>query len=187
MAIRLMAAKSRPGSGAGRTGLPAASFFKPAAKVKALRLLPEGSVAPDFELPDHTGKKWRLSDFRGKKVVLYFYPKDSTPGCTLEACGFRDYSKEIAKKGAAIVGVSCDSVLSHRQFADRHRLGFPLLSDINRDVVKRFGVWGEKAFLGYKFEGVHRVTYIIDEKGRIARVFSKVNPLGHAKQVLEAL
>jgi peroxiredoxin Q/BCP len=159
----------------------------PVKKTGGLRLLPEGSAAPEFALQDHTGKVWKLSDFRGKKVVLYFYPKDMTPGCTIQACDFRNNYKDIRKKNAIVVGVSVDPPASHRQFSDRHQLNFTLLSDVNKDAVKRYGVWGEKSFLGYRFEGTYRITYIIDENGKIVKVFDRVNPVGHAKQVLESI
>jgi len=162
-------------------------FSKPAVKSKPLSLLREGMAAPDFSLPDASGKAFKLSDFRGKKVVIYFYPKDLTPGCTIEACEFRNSVKDLSKKGAVVLGVSTDSPETHRQFIAKHQLNFPLLSDLKKEVAKQYGVWATKSFLGYSYEGIHRTTYIVDEKGRIAKVFEKVNPLGHAKQVLSSL
>ena len=159
----------------------------PVKKTGGLKLLPEGSAAPEFSLPDATGKVWKLSDFRGKKVVLYFYPKDMTPGCTIQACDFRNNYKDIRKKNAIVIGVSVDPAQSHKQFSDKHQLNFTLLSDVNKDAVKKYGVWGEKSFLGYKYDGTFRITYIIDETGKIAKVFDRVNPVGHAKQILESI
>jgi len=146
-----------------------------------------GDKAPEFVIPDYEGKDVSLSGFRGKKVVLYFYPKDNTPGCTKEACSFRDGYAEIKKRGAVVLGVSIDSVGSHIKFRDKYELNFPLLSDVNKDVVQAYGVWKEKSLYGRKFMGIERTTFIIDEEGRIASIFPKVKVDEHLEEVLKAL
>ena len=143
--------------------------------------------APDFSLPDETGHVWKLKDFRGKKLVLYFYPKDATPGCTVEACDFRDNMNRLLKSGAAVVGVSADSVESHRKFKEKQELNFPLLSDPEKKMLEAYGVWQEKSLYGRKFMGIVRTTLIIDEKGNIVKEFSKVKVAGHVDEVLAAL
>jgi thioredoxin-dependent peroxiredoxin len=147
----------------------------------------EGDKAPDFTLPDAAGNAVALSDFRGRKVVLYFYPKDDTPGCTTEACGFRDANDRIASRNALVVGVSPDPAESHRRFVERLGLPFLLLSDPDHAVAEAYGAWGEKMLRGKATVGILRSTFIIDEQGRIARVFRKVTPDGHAEEVLAAL
>ncbi len=144
-------------------------------------------MAPAFELLDGEGNRVKLSGFRGKAVVLYFYPRDDTPGCTLEACGFRDANADIRKAGAVVLGVSLDGRESHKKFSDKHSLNFPLLVDSDARVSKAYGVYGEKSFLGRKFSGIRRTTFVIDGRGRIARVFEKVRPIGHAGEVLQAV
>jgi thioredoxin-dependent peroxiredoxin len=146
-----------------------------------------GQPAPAFTLPDDSGKVVNLSDFRGKKVVLYFYPKDDTPGCTREACDFRDGIQDIRKKGAVVFGVSADSVSSHRKFSDKFQLNFPLLSDESKAMLQAYGVWKEKSLYGRKFMGIERTTVLIKEDGTIARVFPKVKVDGHFSEVLKAL
>lgn len=146
-----------------------------------------GDKAPDFVLPDYDGRDVTLSSFRGKKVVLYFYPKDNTPGCTKEACLFRDGLEEIKKRGAVVLGVSVDSVGSHIKFRDKYQINFLLLSDVNKEVVQAYGVWKEKSLYGRKFMGIERTTFIIDEEGKIVRIFPKVKIDGHLEEVLEAL
>jgi peroxiredoxin Q/BCP len=147
-----------------------------------------GEPAPDFTLPASTGENVSLSDFRGKQaVVLYFYPKDDTPGCTKEACSFRDLSAEFAAKGAVILGVSPDSVDSHRKFRDKYHLPFTLLADQGAEVATQYGVWKEKSMYGRTFMGVERTTVVIDKDGRIRKVFPKVSVDGHADEVLAAL
>ncbi len=146
-----------------------------------------GDKAPDFVIPDYEGKDVSLSGFRGKKVILYFYPKDNTPGCTKEACSFRDGHAEIKKRGAVVLGVSVDSVSSHIKFRNKYELNFPLLSDVNKDVVQAYGVWKEKSLYGRKFMGIERTTFIIDEEGKIASIFLKVKVDGHLDEVLKAL
>ncbi len=129
----------------------------------------------------------KLSDFKGKKIVLYFYPKDDTPGCTREACSFQEHLGKIKKKGAVVVGVSADSVVSHEKFAGKYNLGFPLLSDETKKVCKAFGVWQEKSLYGRKFMGIVRSTFIIDEQGIVRHVFPKVKVDGHTQEILAVL
>lgn len=143
--------------------------------------------APDFDLPDGDGGRVRLSDLRGKKVVLYFYPKDMTPGCTQEACDFRDRYQQILETGAVLLGVSPDSPKRHKTFAGKYELPFPLLSDEDSAVATAYGVWKEKSLYGRKFMGIERTTFLIDEEGRIAKVWPKVKVAGHGDAVLAAL
>jgi peroxiredoxin Q/BCP len=152
-----------------------------------MNLLEAGAEAPDFSSTDQSGKKVSLKDYRGRKVVLYFYPKDDTPGCTKEACAFRDSYAKFNKLGIEILGVSVDSEKSHKSFADKYHLPFTLLADPDKKIVEAYGVWGEKALYGKKYMGTHRVTYLIDESGRIASVFPKVKPEEHADEILKTL
>ena len=147
----------------------------------------EGAAAPAFSLPADDGSTVQLADLRGKKVVLYFYPKDDTPGCTIEACAFRDAYKEIQKKGAVVFGVSRDTIEKHQKFKAKYKLSFPLLSDPAGDVVSAYGSWGPKQFMGRKFNGILRTTVIIDEQGRIQKLYPKVSPKTHADEILAAL
>ncbi len=144
-----------------------------------------GQAAPAFKLQDDQGNWVSLADFRGEHVVLYFYPKDDTPGCTTEACAFRDESREFKTRGIAIVGVSADSVESHQKFKEKFHLNFPLLSDPDKKVLKAYGVWKEKAMYGKKYMGIERTTIIIDEHGNIEKVFPKVKVATHVKEILE--
>ena len=146
-----------------------------------------GDKAPDFSLPSTDGTEISLKALRGKKVVLYFYPKDDTPGCTKESCSFRDNLTRIKKKGAELFGVSADSVTSHKKFTEKYDLTFPLLSDEDRKVIKAYGVWKEKSFHGKKYMGIVRSTFIIDEQGKIAHIFFNVKVDGHTDEVLEHL
>lgn len=146
-----------------------------------------GSKAPAFKLSDDAGNIVSLSDFKGKKVVLYFYPKDSTPGCTTEACDFRDNLNRLTKSGAVVLGLSADSVESHRKFKEKQGLNFPLLSDPDHKALDAYGVWQEKSLYGRKFMGIVRSTFIIDGDGKIAKVFPKVKVAGHVDEVLAAL
>lgn len=148
--------------------------------------LKEGDVAPTFELKTDRGKRVRLEDLRGKWVVLYWYAKDDTPGCTVEACEIRDNWALIAGE-AELFGISPDSVASHQKFRDKYDLPFPLLADIEHDVSDLYGVWGPKTFMGREYMGVDRSTFIIDPEGRVARVFEKVHPAGHALAIAQAL
>lgn len=143
--------------------------------------------APDFELPDETGTPRRLSDYRGKPVVLYFYPKDDTPGCTKEACSFRDDYSEYEKAGVVILGISPDSPKSHAKFKEKYNLPFTLLADENHQVCELYGAWGRKKFMGREYDGVLRTTYLIGPDGTILKVFPDVKPEGHSQEVLAAL
>ena len=150
-------------------------------------VLKPGSPAPDFSLPTGRGEQISLKSLQGKKVVLYFYPKDSTSGCTKEACSFNDNLARVKKKGAVVIGVSPDGAASHMKFTDKYSLSFPLLSDESKQVLKKYGVWKEKSMYGRKYMGVERTTFIIDEKGLIAHIFPKVKVEGHVDEVLAAL
>lgn len=149
--------------------------------------LPAGIPAPDFELLDDTNVPRKLSDFRGENVVLYFYPEDDTPGCTKEACNFRDDYSAYERAGIQILGVSPDTVKSHVKFKQKFQLPFPLLADEGHKVCDLYGVWGPKKFIGREYEGVLRTTFLIDEKGKIIHVFEKVRPAEHSTEVLSAL
>jgi peroxiredoxin Q/BCP len=150
-------------------------------------MLKEGVKAPAFTLESDDGGRVSLGDLKGRKVVLYFYPRDNTPGCTLEAQGFRDAAAKLKKKGAVVLGVSRDSIASHCRFRDQHGLNFRLLSDPEARAIKAYGAWGEKNMYGKKTEGILRTTVIIDEEGRVAKVFPKVKVAGHVEDVLAAL
>ena len=150
-------------------------------------MVKEGEKAPDFALKDVVGKLHKLSDYKGKKIVLYFYPKDDTPGCTKEACSFRDDYSKIKKKGAVILGVSADDEKSHKKFIEKYSLHFTLLSDPGHDALEKYSVWQKKSFMGRVFMGIERTTIIIDEKGNIKKVFPKVSVEGHSEEVLAAL
>jgi len=149
--------------------------------------LKEGDKAPGFTTLKQEGRKVSLSDFRGKNVVLYFYPRDDTPGCTKEACAFRDEFADFKKKGAVVLGVSTDSEKSHAKFVTKFRLPFTLLVDEDKAIVQAYGVWGPKQFMGMKFTGTHRVTFLIGPDGRIKKIWPKVKPAEHALEVLAAL
>ena len=146
-----------------------------------------GDPAPDFSLLADDGRTVSLKDFRGKRIVLYFYPKDDTPGCTTEACDFRDLHARVTAKGAVVLGVSRDDNKSHRKFRDKYDLNFPLLSDDSGKVTEAYGVWKEKNRYGRTFWGIERTTFLIDGKGRIERVWPKVKAEGHADEILAAL
>lgn len=146
-----------------------------------------GALAPDFEAQDETGKVHRLADYKGKPVVLYFYPKDDTPGCTQEACDFRDSWRHYSKKGAAILGVSPDAADSHQKFKKKFELPFPLLADADKRLCQAYGVWKEKSMYGRKYFGVERSTFVIGPDGRIQAAWRKVGVPGHAAEVLGAL
>ncbi len=156
------------------------------AKKLELSLKP-GDPAPDFAIPSTDGSVVRLADLRGKHVVLYFYPKDDTPGCTKEACGFRDAHAKFKRKGVVVLGASTDPVKSHAKFAAKFELPFPLLADEKKELVQAYGAWGEKVFMGRKYQGTHRVTFHIDPDGRIAHVWPEVKPEEHAAEVLKAI
>ena len=142
------------------------------------------SVAPLFTLPDQNGKEHSLVDYEGKWVLLYFYPKDDTPGCTKEACTIRDSFPDFKKLKIAVLGMSVDSVKSHKKFEKKYKLPFTLLSDDEKEVVKKYGVWGKKKFMGRVYEGTLRTSFLIDPKGKIAKIYEDVNPVMHAAEVL---
>jgi thioredoxin-dependent peroxiredoxin len=147
----------------------------------------EGQEAPDFELTSDAGERVLLSQFRGRPVVLYFYPKDDTPGCTAQACGIRDSYDDFEQRGAVVLGVSPDEESSHVKFKQKYGLPFTLLADPDHEVAEQYGVWGERKYMGKTYMGVERSTFLIDEDGRIAKVMRRVKPDTHAGLVLEAL
>ena len=149
-------------------------------------MLKVGSSAPAFKTTDADGNPVSLKDFRGQKVVLYFYPKDDTPGCTKEACSFRDNFSKFKKRGISVLGVSPDSEASHKKFAAKFKLPFTLLADTDKSISEAYGVYGEKKFMGRTYMGVHRTTFLIDERGKIKKVFEKVKPEEHAGEVLDS-
>jgi peroxiredoxin Q/BCP len=150
-------------------------------------MIAEGRRAPDFTLENQDGQKVRLSDLRGRPVVLYFYPRDNTPGCTTEACAFRDAREDYAAAGAHVIGVSPDTVAAHRKFADKFKLPFTLLADPEKKACTAYGVWKEKKLYGKTSMGVERTTVVIDASGTIRKMFPKVKVAGHSDQVLEAI
>ncbi|MCM4158990.1 thioredoxin-dependent thiol peroxidase [Antarcticibacterium flavum] len=146
--------------------------------------LKEGDKAPDFSVPDQDGNTRNLSDYKGKKLVLFFYPKASTPGCTAEACNLRDNWEHFQKKGYEILGVSADSQKKQQNFRDKYELPYPLLADEDKEVIHAYGVWGPKKFMGKEYDGIHRTTFVIDEEGKIEDVIGKVKTKEHASQIL---
>ena len=150
-------------------------------------MLKEGQKAPDFSLDDDQGQKVSLKDLKGKTVVLYFYPKDMTPGCTQEACDFRDNWTAVKKKGAVVLGVSADPVKRHKSFKEKYQLPFPLLSDENLKMLKAYGVWKKKKFMGREFMGIVRTTLIVGPDGKIKKIWSPVSVKNHIHEVLESL
>ncbi|HEX2644527.1 MAG TPA: thioredoxin-dependent thiol peroxidase [Thermoanaerobaculia bacterium] len=146
-----------------------------------------GETAPDFSLPADDGREVKLSDLHGKPVVLYFYPKDDTPGCTKEACAFRDRSGDLQAHGAVVLGVSPDDVKSHGKFRDKFSLNFPLLADTGHQVAERYGAWRERSMYGRKYMGIQRSTFLIDAGGKVRKVWQKVDVDGHDQEVLDAL
>ena len=150
-------------------------------------MLQIGDTIPSFELPDQQGKLVTSSDFVGKPLVIYFYPKDDTPGCTKEACSFRDTFKEYQERGVTVIGISADTPQAHGKFASKYNLPFILLSDTDTSVIKAFGAWGEKKMYGKRYEGIIRSTFVINSQGKIVMVFPKVKVEDHAKEVLTAL
>jgi peroxiredoxin Q/BCP len=149
--------------------------------------LKEGDKAPEFNVETSGGGRLSLADFKGQNVILYFYPKDDTPGCTKEACAFRDGFADFKKRGAVILGVSTDPVKSHDKFVKKFELPFPLLADTDKKIVDAYGVWGEKVFMGRRYMGTHRVTFLIGPDGRIKKIWPLVKPDEHAAEVLAAL
>jgi peroxiredoxin Q/BCP len=150
-------------------------------------VIAKGSVAPAFSVPDETGTIRKLSDFRGSKVILYFYPKDDTPGCTTEACNFRDDYSAYSSANVIILGVSPDSIESHKKFKDKFQLPFPLLADDRHAICDAYGVWGIKTFMGKESMGVLRTTFVIDEEGVILQVFENVKPSQHSEEILASI
>ncbi len=148
--------------------------------------LKEGDKAPDFKITNEFGDEMTLADFSNKKLVLYFYPKDNTPGCTSESCNLRDNYTILKNNGFEVLGVSADSEASHQKFIKKHNLPFHLLADTEKEVLNAYGVWGPKKFMGRTFDGIHRTTFVIDENGIIERVFTKVQTKQHSEQILES-
>ena len=145
------------------------------------------NIAPDFSLPDQNGENHKLSDYRGSWVLLYFYPKDDTPGCAKEACSIRDNYPDFKKLKINVFGVSIDSTESHKKFKEKYDLPFTLLSDRNKEVVKKYGAWGKKKFMGKEYDGIYRISFLINPKGKIAKIYKKVTPEIHAQEVLKDL
>lgn len=141
-------------------------------------------IAPDFQLPDQNGEEHTLKQYRGKWVILYFYPKDDTPGCTVEACSFRDNFSVLKRNGIVVLGVSVDPVKKHAKFVSKYELPFTLLSDEEKQVVNLYGVWGEKKFMGRKYMGTNRVSFLIDPKGKLVKIYDPVKPAEHVAEVL---
>jgi len=152
-----------------------------------MNLLPLGTQAPDFTLSDQNGTAHSLSQYQGKYVLLYFYPKDDTPGCTKEACGIRDTHSSFKELNAVVLGVSADSPKRHTKFIAKHKLPFTLLSDENKNMLRAYGAWGLKKFMGREYEGIFRISYLIDPEGNIVKAYPKVKPTEHASEVLEDL
>lgn len=146
--------------------------------------LKQGDKAPQFSGKDQNGNDINLNDFKGKKVVLYFYPKDSTPGCTAQACDLRDNYDMLLSKGYVVIGVSADSEKSHQKFIEKHELPFPLIADTEKEIIKLYGVWGPKKFMGRTFDGINRTTFVIDEEGVIKEIIEKVKTKEHTKQII---
>ena len=149
-------------------------------------MLKVGDKAPVFAATDQNGETVKLGDLKGQRVVLYFYPKDDTPGCTKEACSFRDADENYRKKNIRVLGVSTDDEKSHQKFISKYQLPFDLLADTDKSIVEAYGVWGEKSMYGKKYMGTNRKTFLIDEQGRIVKIFDKVDVAAHADEVLEA-
>jgi peroxiredoxin Q/BCP len=148
-------------------------------------MISEGEAVPKFEVNDSNGNKIKSTDFKGKKHVIYFYPKDFTPGCTTEAGEFSKDYKKFQKNGIEVIGVSPDDVDSHKKFCDKMGIQFPLLADVDKEISQKFGVWGKKKFMGREYMGVMRSTFLVNEKGKIFKIYPKVKPAGHSKEVLD--
>lgn len=152
-----------------------------------MKTLQVGEKVPDFSVSDDKGNIHQLSDYKGQKLVVFFYPKANTPGCTAEACDLRDHYKELQDAGYALLGVSADSEKKQQNFSEKYNFPFPLLADEDKQVINAFGVWGPKKFMGREYDGIHRMTFIIDENGVVERVIEKVKTKAHAAQILEAI
>lgn len=150
-----------------------------------MKTLKVGDKVPNFSVSDDRGNTQKLSNYKNQKLVIFFYPKANTPGCTLEACDLRDNYKKLQDAGYSLLGVSADSVKSQRNFSNKFDFPFPLLADVNKEVINAFGVWGPKKFMGKEYEGIHRITFIIDGKGIVERIIDKVKTKEHASQILE--
>lgn len=150
-------------------------------------MLKEGEKAPEFGVKDQDGRLHQLSDYKGKKIALYFYPKDLTPGCTTQSCNLRDNYTDLKKAGIEVIGVSADTEKKHVQFIDKHQLPFTLLADTDKKLINSYGVWGPKKFMGKEFDGINRTTFIIDEQGFIKKIIDKVETKNHAEQILNIL
>ncbi len=148
--------------------------------------LKTGDPAPSFTAEDHLGNTVKLEDFKGHKLILYFYPKDDTPGCTAEACNLKDNHNVLLDKGFKVLGVSADTAAKHQKFIDKYGLPFPLIPDTEKKIINAYGVWGPKKFMGREYEGIHRVTFIINEKGIIENIYTKVNTKEHSGQILDS-
>jgi thioredoxin-dependent peroxiredoxin len=146
-----------------------------------------GDQAPEFDIKDQNGKVHKIADYQGKKVILYFYPKDLTPGCTVQSCDLRDNYESLIKDGFEVIGVSADNEAKHQKFIAKHKLPFNLLADTERDVLNKYGVWGEKKFMGKTYDGIHRTTFIIDKNGNIESIIKKVKTKIHTQQIREEL
>jgi thioredoxin-dependent peroxiredoxin len=149
--------------------------------------LTEGTKAPVFTGVDQDGNKISLKDYTGKKVVLYFYPKDNTPGCTAQACNLRDNFSLLTMQGIVVIGVSADDAASHKKFRDKFQLPFPLIADMKKEILEKYGAWGEKNLYGKKFMGILRTTFVIDEAGKIIKIFGKPNTKNHAEEILKSI
>ena len=150
-----------------------------------MKTLQVGAIVPNFSVRDQDENLISLSDYIGKKLIVFFYPKASTPGCTMEACNLRDHYKDIQDEGYELLGASADSPKRQKKFKDKYKLPFPLLADENKEVINIFGVWGPKKFMGREYDGIHRITFIINEKGQVERVLDKVKTKHHAEQILD--
>lgn len=144
-----------------------------------------GDQAPDFKGINQDGEEVKLTDFQGQKLILYFYPKDLTPGCAAQACNLNENLGDFKKKGYAVLGISADDEKKHRKFIDKYNLEFDLIADTDKDIIKKYGVWGPKQFMGKKYDGIHRTTFIIDEEGKVANVIDKVKTKSHTEQIKE--
>jgi len=165
--------------------LPVYLVNKSSKKEKQMKHLKIGDPAPEFTVKDQDGKEVKLSDYNGKRVVIYFYPKDNTPGCTVQACNIRDNYSDILKEGIQLFGVSADTEHKHQNFIKKFDLPFPLLADVDRTMMETYGVWGEKKFMGRTFDGIHRTTFALDENHTIVGIIEKPKTKDHAREILE--